>query len=215
MLRERGVYAVAYHAGMARQEREAVQEAFMEDGADVIVGTIAFGMGIDKSNVRFVFHYDISDSVHSYYQEIAAGPDATGNRRRPSSSTARRISASALLRGHRPGGRGRRRAGRRSSRRAGRSRRSRRAGRGDGAFAVEARECPAPCGFCDNCEAGAVAEAGDEPFALGSRVADDSWGEGLVQRYERDKMVVLFDDVGYKTLDVGLVTQRRLLEPAD
>ena len=214
MLRERGVHAVAYHAGMAGHEREAVQEAFMEDGADVIVGTIAFGMGIDKSNVRFVFHYDISDSVDSYYQEIGrAGRDG-----KPAKAVLflppRGSRHPALLRRHRLGGRGRRRAGRRSSRRAGRSRRSRRAGRGDGAFAVEARECPAPCGFCDNCEAGAVAEAGDEPFALGSRVADDSWGEGLVQRYERDKMVVLFD-VGYKTLDVGLVTERRLLEPAD
>jgi ATP-dependent DNA helicase RecQ len=70
----------------------------------------------------------------------------------------------------------------------------------------------APCGSCDNCEAGIVAADAEQPFALGTRVAHASWGEGLVQRYERDKVVVLFEEAGYKTLDLDLVRERGLLE---
>ncbi len=73
-------------------------------------------------------------------------------------------------------------------------------------------ELEAPCGRCDNCEAGVVQPDSDEPFPLGSRVRHGSWGEGLVQRYEGDKVVVLFDDAGYKTLDLDLVRERRLLD---
>jgi ATP-dependent DNA helicase RecQ len=73
---KQGVNAVAYHAGMAGGERTRIQEAFMSDAADVIVATIAFGMGVDKVNVRFVYHLDVSESVDAYYQEIGrAGRD--------------------------------------------------------------------------------------------------------------------------------------------
>jgi len=73
---EHGVDAVAYHAGMAAGERTCVQEAFMSDAAEVIVATTAFGMGVDKLNVRFVYHLDVSESVDAYYQEIGrAGRD--------------------------------------------------------------------------------------------------------------------------------------------
>jgi ATP-dependent DNA helicase RecQ len=62
---------------MKAKEREQAQAAFMNDKVDVLVAKTAFGMGVDKPNVRFVFHYDISDSVDSYYQEIGrAGRDA-------------------------------------------------------------------------------------------------------------------------------------------
>ena len=73
-----------------------------------------------------------------------------------------------------------------------------------------------PCGSCDNCDAGRVV-AKDEshrPFPLNSRVIHSSWGEGLVMRYEEDKMVVLFDTVGYRTLGVDFVLQERLLRAA-
>jgi ATP-dependent DNA helicase RecQ len=75
-LAEQEVNAVAYHAGMPAAERTLVQDAFMADEVDVMVATNAFGMGVDKPNVRFVYHFDVSDSVDAYYQEIGrAGRD--------------------------------------------------------------------------------------------------------------------------------------------
>jgi len=75
-LAESGVDTLFYHAGLKAQEREEIQDKFMSGNADVIVATNAFGMGVDKANVRFVYHYDICDSLDSYYQEIGrAGRD--------------------------------------------------------------------------------------------------------------------------------------------
>ncbi|MFI5363826.1 MAG: RecQ family ATP-dependent DNA helicase [Elusimicrobiota bacterium] len=72
----RGVKALAYHAGMDAAERDRVQDAFKRDDADVIVATVAFGMGIDKPDVRFVIHRDMPRSVESYVQEVGrAGRD--------------------------------------------------------------------------------------------------------------------------------------------
>jgi ATP-dependent DNA helicase RecQ len=75
-LAERGIKACAYHGGMSKGERDAVQADFMEGRAPLIVATSAFGMGVDKPDVRFVYHFEASNSLDAYYQEIGrAGRD--------------------------------------------------------------------------------------------------------------------------------------------
>jgi ATP-dependent DNA helicase RecQ len=287
---ERGVKAVAYHAGMKAADREQIQTAFMssEGDAEVIVATTAFGMGVDKANVRFVFHYDISDSVDAYYQEIGrAGRDGEDSRAvlfyRPQDLGIRRFFAgsgqvdidqvervvqlvkihgdpvepSALQEEsglsqtklatvlHRleevgavkilPSGEvapGKRKfdstdvAGKAAQEQERHQKFSQSQLEMMQGYA-ELQDCRRryllnyfgedpgePCGFCDNCEAGLVIEEPeneDKPFPLNSRVAHKSWGEGIVMRYEGDKIVVLFDQVGYKSLAVNFALENNLL----
>lgn len=71
-----GISSVFYHGRVKKADREKMQEQFMHDEVEVMVATCAFGMGVDKANVRFVFHYEAPDSLDSYYQEIGrAGRD--------------------------------------------------------------------------------------------------------------------------------------------
>ncbi|HEY9676231.1 MAG TPA: RecQ family ATP-dependent DNA helicase [Waterburya sp.] len=290
-LADKGVKAIFYHAGMKAKEREDAQTAFMNDEVEVIVATTAFGMGVDKPNVRFVFHYDISDSVDSYYQEIGrAGrdgekavallfycPDDLNLRRFLASSgqidvelleqvatvvqeqdepmTLRDLQeqtnfsqsklTKALTRLEEAGAVETLPTGEvvPSEQPPELSEAAEEAARAQERYQhyvrsrlemmrgyAEVRDCrrkyllnyfgetiEEPCGFCDNCKAGIVVEgdADSQPFPLNSRVVHSAWGEGLVMRYEGDKIVILFDEVGYKTLGINLVKRRGLLDQVD
>ena len=287
-LEEKGVAAIAYHAGMKAADRETAQAAFMNDEAEVIVATTAFGMGIDKPNVRFVIHHNISDSVDSYYQEIGrAGrdgekafallfycPDDLNIRRflasggqvdveqveqvaaavkkqdepikrqdlQKQTDLSRAKVATALNHLEAVGsvetlpsgevvasgvadiGEASQAAFEAQERHQNYVRSRLEMMRGY----AEVRDCrreyllnyfgekrDQPCGFCDNCKAGVVVkdDGASQPFPMNSQVTHDSWGEGMVMRYEGDKIVILFDQVGYKTLDSKLVKEYRLLKP--
>jgi ATP-dependent DNA helicase RecQ len=265
-----GVDAVAYHARLRAADRRAAQEAFMTGGKTVIVATTAFGMGIDKPDVRFVLHADAPDSLDAYHQELGrAGRDGRPARAvlfyRPEDLGLRRFFAGgaqvdpdqlervarALERGHdRSGDAGLREATGLSRARleAARNLLDRASGSATAAAALaeddrrveqsriemlrgyaEDDACrrellltyfgepfEPPCGACDNCEAGLSAEdrPGPEelPFEVDGRVRHKVWGSGRVLRYDGDRMVVLFDKAGYRTLSVTTVLERKLLQ---
>ncbi|WP_246580880.1 RecQ family ATP-dependent DNA helicase [Deinococcus aestuarii] len=283
-----GVRAAAYHAGLNVETREGAQAAFMADELEVIVATTAFGMGIDKPNVRFVHHLDISGSVDAYYQEIGrAGRDGAASEATlfytPGDLRLRRFFAGSglidadqvehVLRALEDRGGPvdpeelREETGLSQTKVLTAVSRLEDVGAveilpsgevtaTDGAQAPEVvaeaalaqayrrafedsrlemvrgyaetggcrREfllnyfgeaSTPPCAFCDNCDSGLVRATGGGdavPFALGSRVAHRTFGEGLVMRYEGEKITVLFDGPGYQTLALPVVLEQSLLE---
>jgi ATP-dependent DNA helicase RecQ len=213
-----GVSALAYHGGMRRDDRSAAQEAFMDDRVDVVVATTAFGMGVDKPNVRFVFHSEPSDSVDSYYQEIGRG----GRDGEPARAVLFHRAEDLGLRRFFAGG-GHAGVDREERQQFDRSRVAMMGAYADASgcrrefvLTYFGERFEPPCGRCDNCQAGRVhAVAAEQPFPVGGRVAHRQWGEGVVQRYEEGAVVVLFDSVGYKKLGLEIVLERRLLCSVD
>jgi ATP-dependent DNA helicase RecQ len=206
-----GLRARPYHAGLPKSERDEAQRAFMEDELDAIAATTAFGMGVDKPNVRFVLHSEPSESVDSYFQEIGrAGRDGE-----PAEAVLFYRTEDLGLRRFFAGGGDseERREWERSRVEMMRAYAEHEHCRRVFVLSYFGEPGGEPCGHCDNCEAGrGAAEQGDQPFDVGAAVTHADWGPGVVQRYDGDRVVILFDSVGYRTLSVELVTERGLLE---
>ncbi|HEU4514698.1 MAG TPA: RecQ family ATP-dependent DNA helicase [Nocardioidaceae bacterium] len=276
-LGELGHRTAVYHAGLSKKRRDRAHEDFMADEVDTIVATSAFGMGIDKPDIRFVVHADVPESPDTYYQEVGrAGRDgkpatATLVYRSEDLSLGRFFSGgiperddvvAVLAAVDRTGTRdprkvreqtgfGARKAGRilnlvelhvetggridaggetvdgvveraEAQRRLEVSRVEMMRGyaettrcRADFLLAYFGEEADGLCGICDNCREGVATQAvpdEDAAFPLQSRVRHEEFGEGTVTDLEEDRVTVLFEDAGYKTLSLDLVEEEGLLE---
>jgi ATP-dependent DNA helicase RecQ len=287
-LAERGIRAAAYHAGLKAAQRDEVHRAFRGGDVDVVVATSAFGMGIDKADVRFVVHASIPDSLDSYYQQIGrAGRDGEpaaavlfyrsedlGLARFFSSASADVDQLRAVLGAlsgrtprrlrdlrERSGVRGRaltravnlleQAAAVTSDRRGLLSRTDdveaavqRAVATTEAAQRVdetrvemmrryaEAQTCrrkhllayfgqvsDEACGNCDVCEERSVRDdpepQDDAAMAPGTAVTHDAWGRGVVIEGESDRVTVLFDEAGYRTLALSVLERSDILSPVE
>jgi ATP-dependent DNA helicase RecQ len=285
-LTDRGRRAKPYHAGLRKADRSATHDAFLAGAVDIVVATTAFGMGIDKPDIRFVVHAALADSLDAYYQEIGRagrdgasaravlvhGPGDLGLRRFLAAAPPAQDTVAQVLQAIREAERPVLRSG--LAERLDLSRtlvgrccslleqvgavrfdhrnRVHPADESDSAVAeavaiaetarrvtqsrldmmreyAETRGCRRqfllsyfgddladPCGNCDTCDAGLprAAAASTSPYQVNDRVLHQEFGEGAVLRTESDRLVVLFDEVGYRTLSLTAITENGLLEPA-
>jgi ATP-dependent DNA helicase RecQ len=294
LLAEHGIDPLVYHGGMNASQRNAAQEAFSAEDR-IIVATNAFGMGIDKPNVRFVYHYDVSGSLDAYYQEVGrAGRDGKPAEAvlfyRPADLGLHRFFASrgqidgdefdlvaravyedsgestpgelseeldlskgkvtaALYALESVGAIEVQATGEvtASSQSPPVEEAARQAARSQEEFVraeksrvemmqayAETEHCrrqyllnyfgeayEPPCRACDNCKRTAIPRVADnglaqsdplQPFPIKSWVTHKLWGKGLVVRYESGKIVVLFDEGGYKTFNLRMVQDQALLQ---
>ena len=285
-LRAAGARADHYHAGRKRTDRERLHEEFVADRLDVVVATSAFGMGIDKPDVRFVVHASAPESLDSYYQQIGRGgrdgepaditlfyrpedlhlqrfltarsapekalvevADSLAEAEVPLSASdlADQVTTSPSPRTHalnlleQAGSVSTDDQGRweyldpdldpedavcaavrvaEAHQRLTRSRIEMMRGYAETSgcrrqflLGYFGEQLPHPCGNCDTCTAGTAqaVPAEERLYPINASVQHSEWGRGVVMSVEQDRLTVLFDDVGYKTLALAAVERHQLL----
>ncbi|HEX6392605.1 MAG TPA: RecQ family ATP-dependent DNA helicase [Acidimicrobiales bacterium] len=272
-----------YHAGLPMAVRRHAMKSFLDGSTRIMAATVAFGMGIDKADVRWVVHADPPGSIDAYYQEIGRAArdglpaqarlvyhepdlavvrhltvrsrvsettlaevayrladglagnsthdlaDATRSARSVTLALARLVdigAASWLADG---GVRwsdvmsvpasleaSAEKSTREQEIQATRLDMMRRYAEHTGCrrsflLTYFGQNYPGPCGNCDNDRQHSAPPRWQEPFPVGARVATDRWGEGTIQRYDRDQVTILFDDHGYRDLLVSILRDKSLL----